>query len=103
MPAIEFDALLKLLGDDYACDILCALADGPRTGRELSNQFEMSRPTVYRRLDRLTDAGIVKSTIQSDPDGHHRQAFYLVVDEFEFQLHEDGIDGAVPTTTSADD
>jgi len=103
MPAVEFDALLKLLGDDYACDMLCALADGPTTARELTGQFEMSRPTIYRRLDRLQDAGIVNSKMQPDRDGHHRQAFYLVVDEIELHLRKDGIDGAVRADTTADD
>jgi DNA-binding transcriptional ArsR family regulator len=103
VPEVQFDALLELLGDEYVCDILRALADGPRTARRLTEQFEMSRPTVYRRLGRLQDAGIISSTMKLDRDGHHRQAFYLVVDEIEFQVHEDGIDGTVPIGSAADD
>jgi len=102
-PDVEVEALLDLLGDEYACAIIRALADGPRTARDLTGQVEMSRPTVYRRLDRLRDAGIVRSTTRPETDGHHRQEFHLVVDGIQLQLCADGIDGTVSVTAPAGD
>jgi len=87
--------LLSLLGDEYACDILRTLADGPRPARALIEEHEMSRTTVYRRLDRLTDAGIVDSRLRPVADGHHRREFSLAVDELAFRVGADGVDGGV--------
>jgi DNA-binding HxlR family transcriptional regulator len=97
-PDVPFEELLALFGDEYACDLLRALEDGPRAASDLIEHCEMSRPTVYRRLDRLTDAGIVESRMAPARDGHHRQEFQLACDEVELRVREDGIDGTVRPT-----
>lgn len=101
--AAAADDLLALLGDEYACDILRALAEGPLPARDLIERHGMSRTTVYRRLDRLTDAGIVDSRLRPASDGHHRREFHLAVDEIEFQVGANGVDGAVRGTDAASD
>jgi DNA-binding transcriptional ArsR family regulator len=101
--AAAADDLLALLGDEYACDILRALADGPLPARDLIERHGMSRTTVYRRLDRLTDAGIVDSRLRPASDGHHRREFHLAVDEIEFQVGANGVDGAVRADDAASD
>lgn len=102
-PDVAFDELLALLADEYACDILRALDDGPMPARTLVETCGMSRPTVYRRLDRLTAAGVVEARMQPDRDGHHRQVFHLVLDEIEFQVRADGINGTVRVSDRASD
>jgi predicted transcriptional regulator len=88
--------VLDLFGDEYVCDILRALEGDPMPARELAATCDMSRPTVYRRLNRLTDAGLVDSRIAVSPDGHHRKVFRLVVTELHLRIDEDGLTGAVP-------
>jgi len=100
---VAVDELLSLLGDEYACDILRALADEPRPARALIEECGMSRPTVYRRLDRLTDAGLVEARTAIARDGHHRKEFSLVVDEIELRVGADGIDGRVAAVDAASD
>lgn len=94
-PDPDLDEVIDLLGDDYVCDILRALEAGPKPARAIAEQCGMSRPTVYRRLNRLTDAGLVESRMSLVEDGHHRQQFHLVFDELEVQIREGGIDGSV--------
>jgi len=72
--------LLRLLDDEYARRILGLLSKGSQRGRELSERCEFSRPTVYRRLNRLEDAGLVGSELRLDPDGNHCKEFSLVRD-----------------------
>ena len=89
--AVSFEELLELLGDEYACALVCALEEGPATAGELLDRCEMSRPTVYRRLNALTDAGIVDS---QSSDGKQGTTYRLVVDCFEVRLQPDGVTGA---------
>lgn len=89
---VQFTDLLELLGDEYACALLCALEDGPATAGELVDRCEMSRPTVYRRLDSLTDAGVVDTL---SGDDWHGTAYRLVFNRVEFHLRPDGVAGAV--------
>lgn len=74
----EPPAHLELLNDDYALSILRALSAGPQRARELTDACEGSRSTIYRRLDRLVEAGFVTTDVTLDPDGHHCKSFRLV-------------------------
>lgn len=96
------EELLALFGDDYACHILRTLRDGSMPARALVEATGMSRPTVYRRLNRLTDAGIVEEHLQVASDGHHRKEFRLTVDSVAFEVTPDGIDDTVAATRIAD-
>lgn len=91
------DAILALLGDNYARRLLALLIERPRTGRELNAETDMSRPTMYRRLERLDENGLVRTEMQFDPDGHHRKRFHATVSGFDFEVSPDGINAnAIP-------
>ena len=96
--AVDFEILLELFGDEYACELLCSLAEGPKTARTLIDQCGMSRPTVYRRLDRLTEAGVVVSQPTETTDCEQRTMYHLVIDCVEFLVDSDGVSGAVGPT-----
>lgn len=102
-PDLPLDEILALLSDDHACAILRALDERPLPARALMDKCGMSRSTVYRRLDRLTGAGLVESTMRPQTDGHHRQEFKLVLDEVAVTVGADGLDGTLrvcdPSTT----
>lgn len=85
---------LCLLNDTYARDILSALASEPQSGRALAENCDISRPTVYRRLNRLEAAGFVTTELSPDPDGHHRNEFHLVRDRLTVVID----DGSVAVT-----
>lgn len=89
------EELLSVFGDEYMCDILYALGDCPMAARELVEATGMSRPTAYRRLNRLTDAGLVEEKLQVASDGHHRTEFRLAVESVEFEVTPDGVCGLV--------
>jgi DNA-binding HxlR family transcriptional regulator len=79
-------AAISLLDDEHTQSILAALAGGPRRGRELIDACAASRPTVYRRLDSLTEAGLVTAETHVDPDGHHCKQFRLVRDRLTVRI-----------------
>ena len=96
--SVDPEQLLTLLGDEYTRAIIDALGAESLPAREIASRTEISRPTVYRRLDRLEAAGVVEPTMTVDPDGHHRQAFEIVIDGLELSL---GDTAATPTDTAS--
>ncbi len=98
--AAGIDELLGLLSDEYACRILCALDDEPQSADDLVAQCEMSRPTAYRRLEQLTDAGIVDAQPASSAEGRHKREFRRTLAGLSIRIREDGVDGTVHPTQS---
>jgi len=82
---------LELLSDDCAREILSVVADEPAPARRISERLDVSRTTVYRRLDRLEEAGLLDAQLAYDPDGHHRKEFRLAVDELAVTVDADGV------------
>lgn len=75
MPEDRPADLLALLDDEYARAILAATSEEPMTAPELAEACEASRPTIYRRIDRLKAHDLVAETTRPDADGHHRRVY----------------------------
>lgn len=95
---VDADELLSLLGDEYTRAVLEAIAETPLSGGDIVERTGFSKATVYRRLDRLEDAGLVTAETVFDPDGHHRERFELGFVGATCQFGPDGIE----TTVHAD-
>jgi len=88
---LDVAEVLSLLSDEYARRVLSKLVEEPLSAAELVDRLEMSRATVYRRLDRLEAAGVLESSMRIDLDGHHRQRYHVVVDRLQLQLGSGGL------------
>lgn len=88
---VDVDTLLELLGDEYTYRVLEAVVEQPRTGREIMEATEVSKATVYRRLEELEEAGLVESTIHLAKDGNHCKQFHAVVSSIRVEFDEDGL------------
>lgn len=91
----DSEELLTLLGDSYTQQVLTAIGDGVRTGREIIEHADVSKATAYRRLDELQEAGIVDSTLRIDPNGHHCEQYFVVADALSVTFNSDGFDATV--------
>ncbi|MXR52291.1 MarR family transcriptional regulator [Halovenus sp. WSH3] len=89
------EELLSLLGDEYARAILEAIAGSPQAGRDIVDATGFSKATVYRRLDRLEEAGLVASETVFDPDGHHRERFRATFEGATCRFGPDGIETVI--------
>ncbi|MFC4408179.1 ArsR/SmtB family transcription factor [Haloarchaeobius iranensis] len=96
-PSVDPDELLSLLSDDHARAILKVISEQGRPARTIAERLDLSRATVYRRLNRLEDAGLVDTTMAYHSEGHHRKHYFAELNEF--RLSFDGGDVAVETTT----
>ncbi|MEZ3170106.1 winged helix-turn-helix domain-containing protein [Halorubrum sp. RMP-47] len=91
-PAAE---LLDLFGDEYTRKVFKAVSDEPRGGRAVAEEAGVSRPTAYRRLNALKDAGLVTSKYQIAADGHHREQFIASAEHLSVSLDGGDIEAVV--------
>lgn len=88
---VDTDELLALLSDDHARDILDTLGEEALSARALIDRLDVSRATVYRRLNRLEEASVVETQMTFDPEGHHRKQYRVTIDELQLSFEEDGL------------
>ncbi|WP_121820080.1 ArsR/SmtB family transcription factor [Halostella salina] len=84
--------LLSLLGDGTTRRVLEAVADQPRSAREVVELADVSRVTAYRHLDRLEGAGLVDSATVYDSNGHHHAEYWAVCEEIVVEFSGDGVE-----------
>ena len=84
--SVETDELLALLGDEYTRTILSTIGDDSLPAREIANRSEISRATVYRRINRLEAAGVVEEVMSIHPEGQHRREFRIAYDHIQLSL-----------------
>ncbi|MBX0286493.1 helix-turn-helix domain-containing protein [Haloarcula salinisoli] len=85
-PTLE--TVVALLDDDHARAILTATSDDALSAKELSERCDISQATVYRRVDRLTDAGLVTERTRPRADGHHDTVYAATLDELTVRLRD---------------
>jgi predicted transcriptional regulator len=98
---MEAADLLGLLDAEYTRAILKALRAESKSARALAEECGASRPTVYRRLNSLQEAGLVESAMTYDADGHHRTIFEATVETLAVELTADGFSISVTTAEKA--
>lgn len=97
---VDTDELLALLGDEYARNILSTLGDESLPAREIANRSEISRATVYRRINRLEDVDIVEEVMSIHPEGQHRREFRIAHDHIELSLVDKAASGETDLDSS---
>lgn len=95
--------LVDLLGDEYTRQVLETIADEPMGGREIAEATSISRPTVYRRLNRLEEVGLVETEMVLCPDGNHHKQFQAVLETASFRLDAGELTASVRTEDTASD
>lgn len=99
-PTVSADQLVELLGDEYTRQVLETIADEPMGGREIAEATSISRPTVYRRLNRLQELGLVETSMMLCTDGNHHKQFRAVLETANLQLDGSGLTASVQTEGS---
>jgi DNA-binding transcriptional ArsR family regulator len=89
---VDSTQLLPLLGDECVMEILQAIGDTAAPARDIAETVGVSRTTVYRRLDRLQEAGLVQTSMLYNPDGHHKQQYELAVDRVHLNIGDGSLE-----------
>lgn len=87
--------LLALLDDEYARTIIVETYRDPRSANALSTACGADPSTVYRRIDRLQERGLVESRQRLDPDGHHYKVYAAQLEHVGVDVTNDGLDVSV--------
>jgi len=69
------------------------------TAPELSSQCEMSKSTVYRRLNKLEEYDLVAAVHVPGPDGNHKKQYEAQLDELVVSLSDGEFELNLQTTT----
>lgn len=97
------DGVIDVIEDDYAQEILRMISEEPRTGPELVEAIDASKPTVYRRLSMLEEQDMVETATDLDPDGHHRTAYRLAVSAIHIDIQDGSLEVSVEREPTAAD
>ncbi|WP_323676161.1 winged helix-turn-helix domain-containing protein [Halorubellus sp. PRR65] len=89
---VDLPTVVSLLDDEYARAILLATSTASLSATELGERLDASLSTVYRRLERLDDAGLVVEGTRPRADGHHDTVYSADLDEFTVSLADGELD-----------
>ncbi len=97
--------VLEALADEDARTIIRTL-DEPMTAQELQDRCDIPESTLYRKLERLTNAGLLHQRTRIRRDGRHANEYLVAFSEI--TVERDGDTGEVtlemtPTSKSPDE
>ncbi|WP_436901324.1 helix-turn-helix domain-containing protein [Halovenus halobia] len=93
----EISTLLGALEDADCRAILEATSDQALSAGELCELCDLSSSTGYRKVDQLTEAGLLEESIRLDSAGAHTSEYHLAVSDLEIDLK-----GGVELTLNAE-
>lgn len=81
--------LLDLLGEERVRQILAATSREALSAKELSEEFDVARSTIYRRVEEMIDRDLLVERTQLAADGSHHSVYEANVDHLDIVI-EDG-------------
>jgi len=82
----EIATLLSALEDDDCRAILEATSDQALSTAELCEQCDLSTSSAYRKVDELTEAGLLQESVRLRPSDAHTSEYRLAVSKLEISL-----------------
>lgn len=74
---------------DEDCRAILAELDEPRTARALLERCDIPRSTLYRKIDRLTEATLVREGTEIREDGSHASRYEIDFEEVIVSRNDD--------------
>jgi DNA-binding transcriptional ArsR family regulator len=85
----HIDEFFEVLNDPYARTIMEATVDRSRSAREIGEACNLSSSTVYRKLNTLTDLGLLDTHVEVASSGNHQQLYQLRLDSVNVSIAGD--------------
>lgn len=93
--ATDCATLLDVLGNPSARAILRRSTDDSVTIDELLNTCEVSRTTIYRRVNELVDLGLLEESIRFTKGNQQRRQFRTTSDEITLRIGDNGFEARI--------
>lgn len=74
-PDVESETVLAALDDPDCRKLLEATTDEALTAQELADRCEVPRSTTYRKVEQLTEAGLLEESVRLRTDGKHASEY----------------------------
>ncbi|ELZ80235.1 hypothetical protein C453_19195 [Haloferax elongans ATCC BAA-1513] len=94
----ELADIVSLLDDDHVRDILAATSADPLSASALSDHCGVSPSAIYRRVDRLVEAGLLEEQTRPRSDGHHDTVYVASLERFELVVRDGELTWTVECT-----
>lgn len=90
--SVDTEDVLAALEDPDCRSLLEATAAEPLTAAELIDRCEIPRSTTYRKIERLTEAGLLEERIRLSADGKHASEYRRTFEDVTISISEsDGV------------
>ncbi|WP_254839310.1 ArsR/SmtB family transcription factor [Natronomonas marina] len=86
------EVVVEVIGDDYSRRILTLTREEPRSVEVLSEACGADPSTIYRRIERLQEAGLLEDRQELDPGGHHYKVYAATLREVTLRFEEEGLE-----------
>ena len=87
-PSTDAESLFAVLDDEYARAILTETNQQPMSAKSLAEACEASLPTIYRRIDLLSDCGLIEEHTAFSDSGRHYGVYEATLDQIVIDLTE---------------
>ena len=74
-PDVDSESVLAALDDPDCRKLLEATTDEALTAQELADRCEVPRSTTYRKVEQLTEAGLLEESVRLRADGKHASEY----------------------------
>ena len=75
--------------DDADCREIIEILEAPKTVPEIAEAADLPLSTTYRKLDRLTEAGLASETVGVRQGRHHKSRYVANFDRIGISLDEE--------------
>ena len=81
--------IFDVLASETARDILVLSKSEPMSAQELAERCDASKPTIYRRVQKLNEYDLLEEELAIDDGGNHYNTFRANTDRICFDIGED--------------
>jgi len=82
------EELLELLGEKLVRQILAATSRKPLSVKELSEECDVARSTIYRRVEDMVAHDLLAERTQLETDGSHHSVYEANVDHLAVDIDD---------------
>lgn len=95
-PSVDSESVLAALDDPDCRALLEATTDEALTAQELVDRCDVPRSTTYRKVEQLTEAGLLEEGVRLRKDGKHASEYRCAFEDVTISLSgSDGVEVGV--------